>query len=229
MARKRKARAAPLSRDEVVRVAVTVADAGGIDALSMRALARRLSVAPMALYKHVENKEDLLDDMIDVVFAEVGFPLDGTGWRTAMRQRAMAMREALLRHPWAIGLMESRSRPGPANLQHHNAVMGCLREAGFSFMMAIRAYNTMDSYIYGSLLQQRNLPFETPEESADLVAEIMASTSLAEEYPYLAEVVVELAKRGYDYREAYESGLDLILDGIERLGQQQQGASTGSA
>jgi len=225
--RKPTRRAAPLSRDEVVAVAVALADEG-IDPPSMRALARALGVAPMALYKHVTNKEDLLDGMIDVVFGEVEFPSGGADWRTAMNQRAMSMRDALLRHRWAIGLMESRTRPGPANLRHHNLVMQGLREADFSFRMAIHAYNAMDSYIYGSLLQQKNLPFETPEESGEMVAEIIASPSIAEEYPYLAEVVVELARRGYDYGEEFEFGLNLILDGIEWL-RQQEAASTGSA
>jgi AcrR family transcriptional regulator len=219
------ARRVPLSRDQVVRAAVALADASGIESLTMRALARELEVAPMALYKHVGNKEELVDGMIDVVFSEVQFPSTGMDWKTAMWQRAMSMRDALLRHRWAIGWMESRRRPGPANLQHHNAVMQSLREGGFSFRMAIHAYNAMDSYIYGSLLQQKSLPFETPEESAEMVAEIMAPPSLTEEYPYLAEVVAELAKRGFDYTEEFESGLDLILSGIERL-RQQEAAST---
>jgi AcrR family transcriptional regulator len=227
MAQQRATRRRPLSRDKVVAVAVALADRGGIESVSMRALARKSRVVPMALYKHVANKEDLLDGMIDVVFGEVDFPINRADWRTAMRQRAMSMRDALLRHRWAIGLMESRTRPGPANLRHHNLVMLCLREAGFPFRTAIHAYYAMDSYIYGSLLQQKYLPFETPEESAEVVAEMMAPPSLAEEYPYLAEVVVELAKRGFDYKEEFESGLNLVLDGIARL-RQQDAAPIGS-
>jgi hypothetical protein len=106
--------------------------------------------------------------------------------------------------------------------------MQCLREADFPFWTAIRAYNAMDSYIYGSLLRQQNVPFETPEEAVEMAAEVMAPPSLAEEYPYLAEVVAELAKSGFDFGEEFESGLDLVLDGIERL-IRQGAASTGSA
>jgi len=225
--RKRTRRAAPLSRDGIVAAAVALADEG-IGPPSMRTLAGALGVAPMALYRHVTNKDDLLDGMIDVVFDEVDLPLDGADWGTTMRQRGISMRDALLRHRWAVGLMESRTKPGPANLRHHNMVMRCLREAGFSFWTAIRAYNAMDSYIYGSLLQQKNLPFETGDEAAEMAADVMASPSLADEYPYLAEVVVELTERGFNFGEEFESGLDLILDGIERL-RRQEAASTGRA
>ena len=227
MAQQGTKRRRPLSRDKVVAVAVALADKAGLESVSMRALARKSRVVPMALYKHVANKEDLLDGMVDVVFGEVDFPPTGADWRTAMRQRAMSMRHALLRHRWAIGLMESRTKPGPANLRHHNLVIQCLREADFPFWTAIRAYNAMDSYIYGSLLQQQNLPFETPEEAVEMAADIMAPPSLAEEYPDLAEVVAELAKRGFDFGEEFESGLDLVLDGIERL-RQKEAMTTGS-
>src|SRR5437762_490532 len=137
-----------LSRDRVLRAAVALADNVGIEALSMRKLAEKLDVVPMALYKHVANKEELLDGMVDVVFGEVEF-YAGDGWRPAMRERATKMRQALVRHPWAVGRMET-GMPGPANLRHHNATMGCLRvEAGFSFRAAVHAYSVMDSYIYG--------------------------------------------------------------------------------
>jgi len=216
MARRGTARRLPLSRDAVVRRAVTLGDTAGIKSVSMRRLGEQLGVVPMALYKHVANKEELLDGMIDLVFSEVEFPSSGTHWKTAMRQRARSMREALLRHRWAIGLMESRTKPGPANLEHHNAVLACLRENGFSFRMALHAYSAMDSYIYGSLLQQQNLPFETPQESGELV-EVMLPAAHSDEYPYLVEVVSELAKRGYDHRKEFEFGLGLVLDAIQRF------------
>ena len=208
-----------LNRDRVLRAAVTLADHAGIEALTMRTLAQELGVVPMAPYKHVANKEDLLDGMVDIVFGEVEFPSSGADWKAAMRQRAISMREALSRHRWAIGLMESRMQPGPANLRHHNAVMKCLREAGFSLQTAVHAYSALDSYIYGFALQEKTLPFQTSEESAQ-VAETklaMQPPSIAEEYPYLVEVVVELGKSGYDYAVEFEVGLDLLLDGIEKL------------
>ena len=220
MALQRKApRRVPLSRERVLRAAVALADRIGIDALTMRTLADELGVVPMALYKHVANKDELLDGMVDIVFSEIEFPSGGADWKTALRQRAIATRAALARHRWAIGLMESRTRPGPANLRHHNAVMACLRQAGFSFQMAVHAYSALDSYTYGFALQEKSLPFETPEESA-AVAELMLRPFPADEYPYLAEVVVELGKAGFNYTEEFEFALDLLLDGIERRRQQ---------
>ena len=204
----------PLSRERIVTVAVALADAGGYASLSMRKIAEDLGAGTMALYRHVANKEDLLDDMVDVVFAEMYPPAIGGKWKPELRQRGISARAALQRHPWAVGLMESRMRPGPASAVHHNATMGCLREGGFPFRQAVHAYNLLDAYTYGFALQEQTIPFETPEESAD-----MATTTVGDqgdEYPYLAEVVVELGKRGYDYTEEFEFGLDFILDGLER-------------
>jgi AcrR family transcriptional regulator len=217
MARTRNGRASrtPLSRDRTVRAAVVLADAGGFDSLSMRKLAEELDTAPMSLYRHVANKEDLLDGMVDVVFGEMYPPAVGGDWTTELRERGISARAALQRHPWAVGLMETRLHPGHASAVHHNATMGCLREAGFPFRDAVHAYNLLDSYTYGFALQEQTIPFETPEESAE-----MAKTTVGErggEYPYLAEVVVELGKRGYDYAEEFEFGLDFILDGLERF------------
>src|SRR3712207_3378353 len=129
---------APLTRERVLRAALALADEGGHEALSMRNLGRQLGVEAMSLYNHVANKEDILDGLVDIVFGEIEVPSPGEAdWRTAMRERAISVREALSRHRWAVGLMESRVNPGPANLRHHNAVMGCLREAGFSFRDAV--------------------------------------------------------------------------------------------
>ncbi|HUA40499.1 MAG TPA: TetR/AcrR family transcriptional regulator C-terminal domain-containing protein [Streptosporangiaceae bacterium] len=206
-----------LNRDRVVRAAVQLADGGGFDALSMRKLAEQLGVVPMALYKHVADKDELLDEMIDRVFAEVEVP-DGCGWRTAMRERAAALRAALLRHPWAVGRMETGT-PGPANLRHHNAVMACLRsEAGLGFRAAVHAYSAMDSYIYGFALQEKTLSGDIPAEARRRGAVVAdRDESYAELYPYLLEVVYELSRTGYDLAQEFEFGLDLILDGIERL------------
>src|SRR5271170_2223668 len=155
MTKRKVATRKPLSGARVLQSAVALADEGGLGAFSMRALAQQLGVVPMALYKHVANKEDLLDGMVDIVFGEIELPSLDLDWRSAMRNRAMSTRDALKRHGWAIGLMESR-HPGPANLRNHNAVMGCLREAGFSFEMALHAYSVQDAYIYGFALQERD-------------------------------------------------------------------------
>jgi AcrR family transcriptional regulator len=204
-----------LSRERIINAAVALADAGGFDSLTMRNLADELDAAPMALYRHVANKEDLLDGMVDVVFGEMYPPAIKGAWKDELRERGISARAALQRHPWAVGLMESRLHPGQASAVHHNATMGCLREAGFRFKEAVHAYNLLDAYTYGFALQELTIPFETPEESGE-----MAATTVGErgdEFPYLAEVVVELGKTGYDYTEEFEFGLDFILDGLERF------------
>jgi AcrR family transcriptional regulator len=207
----------PLSRERVLRAAIAFADTEGIESLSMRKLGQQLGVEAMSLYKHVANKDDMLDGMIDVVFGEIDLPSGGGHWKTAMHQRAISARRALSRHPWAIGLTESRMKPGPANLRHHDSVIGCLREAGFSIEMALHAYSALDSYIYGFALQERSLPFETPDQVAE-VSEMMLARFPAGEYPYLTEAMVEhVGKPGYDYADEFEFGLDLLLDGLERL------------
>ncbi len=212
-------RRARLSRHLVLGTALALADQQGIEGLTMRTLGQALGVVPMALYKHVANKEALLDGMVDIVWSEVALPTGDRGWKRAMRDRATSLRAALLRHRWAIGLMESRRRPGPANLRQHNAMMGCLREAGFSFRTTVHVTSALDAYVYGFALQEKTLPFETPEESGEAAAANLETVppSAAQEYPYLLEVVVELAQAGYDYNSEFEIGLDLLLDGVERL------------
>ena len=208
-----------LSKERVLRAAVALADRDGLESLTMRKLAEELGAGAMSLYYHVPNKSRLLDGMVDVVFAEIELPSTDDDWKTAMRRRALSTRAALARHRWAVGWMESRLTPGPASLRLHNAVLGCLREADFSVEMAIQAYSVQDAYIYGFALQEKTVPFETPEESAAVV-ELQAAQlpSLAEDYPYLAEVVVgHVGTSGYDFAQAFEFGLDVILDGLETL------------
>jgi AcrR family transcriptional regulator len=206
----------PLSRDRVLEAAIALADEAGLDAFSMRALAQELGVVPMALYKHVANKDELLDGMVDSVFGEIELPPADVDWRSAMRRRAISTREALGRHGWAIGMMESRW-PGPANLRNHNAVMGCLRGAGFPFEMAIHAYSVQDAYIYGFALQERDTAFETPDSAGEAAQRRAATIGALEDYPHLAEIVAKLPESGYDNAVEFAWGLDLILDGLERL------------
>jgi AcrR family transcriptional regulator len=205
-----------LSRQQVLVAAIALADEAGIDTLTMRRLGDAVGVEAMSLYNHVANKDDLLDGMIDLVFAEIELPPSDEDWRSAMRRRSLSVRETLSRHRWAIGLMESRSSPGPSTLRHHDTVLGCLRRAGFSVELAAHAFSALDSYIYGFALQERNLPFETPEETAELAQAIMAQVPV-DEYPHLAELTLEhVLQPGYDYGEEFEYGLDLLLDGLER-------------
>jgi AcrR family transcriptional regulator len=206
-----------LTRDRVLHAAIAHADARGLEALTMRTLAEVLGVAPMAIYRHVARKDDLIDAMVDAIFLEIGVPAGGGNWRMSMRRRAIAVREALARHPWAVGLMESRRRPGPANLRHHDTVIGRLRAAGFDVEMAAHAYSLLDSYIYGFALTKANLPFETSEQVGD-VAAAMLEPFPANEYPNLVEFLAEHVMRpGYDYEHEFEHGLDVILDGLERM------------
>jgi AcrR family transcriptional regulator len=207
---------APLTRELVLRTALALADQGGLDALSMRNLARELGVGAMALYYHFANKEEVVDGVIDLVFGEITLPGTGPNWRAAMRVRAISVRDALARHRWAVGLMESRRNPGPANLRHHDAVIGSLRSAGFSMEMAAHAYSVLDSYIYGFALTKLNLPFASGDDVAD-IAQTMLEPFPAGEYPHLVALITEHAmKPGYDYADEFEPGLDLILDGLAR-------------
>ena len=206
----------PLSSARVLQAAVALADEAGLKAFSMRGLAQELGVVPMALYKHVANKEDLLDGMVDIVFSEIELPSGDLDWRSAMRCRAISTREALKRHSWAIGMMESR-HPGPANLRNHNAVMGCLRRAGFSFNLAIHAYSVQDAYIYGFALQERDTAFETPDSAGEAAQKRAQTIGALENYPYLLEIATKLPDSGYDNAVEFAWGLDLILDGLDRL------------
>lgn len=219
MAQRARARAAQqrrLSRERILRAAIAHADAGGLEALTMRTLAELLGVAPMALYRHVASKDDLVDAMVDVVFSEIGLPPGGGDWKTAMRRRAIAVRDALSHHPWAVGLMESRRSPGPANLRHHDAVIGRLRAAGFAVPLTAHAYSLMDSYIYGFALTKLHLPLQ-PSEVAQTAAGMLAPFP-ENEYPNLVEFLTEhVMKPGYDYGDEFEYGLDVILDGLEQV------------
>ena len=206
----------PLNRERVLRAALALADESGIESITMRKLGEATGVEAMSLYNHVANKDDLLDAMTDAVFGEIEMPVGENSWKSAMRQRAIAVRTVLSRHRWAIGLMDSRTSPGPATLRHHDAVIGCLRDAGFSVELTAHAYSVLDSYIYGFALQERSLPFDTPEETAQL-AQTMLAQFPVEEYPHLAKFTFEhVLQPGYDYGDEYEFGLDLILDGLER-------------
>jgi AcrR family transcriptional regulator len=210
----------PLSRDRVLHAAVALADESGLEALSMRKLGEAVGVEAMSLYTHVANKVDLLDGMTDLVFGEIDLPSEEDDWKTSMRQRALSVRQALSRHRWAIGVMESRTSPGPATLQHHDAVIGCLRKAGFSVALTAHAYSALDSYIYGFALQERSLPFDTPGETAELAQALLTQVP-TDKYPHLAELTAEHVLRpGYDYSDEFEFGLDLILDGLERANAQ---------
>ncbi len=208
-----------LSQERVLRTAVALADRHGIEWLSMRKLADELGVSAMSPYYYVPNKERLIDGMVDIVFGEIEPPSLELDWKTAMRRRAISTREALNRHRWAIGHMEGRTDHGAANLRLHDAVLGCLRAAGFSLEATVHAYSVQDAYIYGFVLQETDMASETPDDfAAEAQRQMDAYEDVLADYPHLVEVVGGyVAKAGYDYATEFLFGLDLILDGLDRL------------
>jgi AcrR family transcriptional regulator len=210
-------RRAPLDRERVLRAAIALADERGADELTMRKLAKELGVEAMSLYHHVANKTDLLDGMIDLVFSEIDPPAADGDWKAELRRRAVSTRDALNRHRWAIGEMEGRTNHGPNNLRIHDAVLGCLRAAGFSVERTVSAMSVQDAYIYGFALQQSDMSSETPEDFAAEAQRQMREYAMTD-YPHLVEVVGgHVAQAGYDYDAEFLFGLDVILDRLEQL------------
>ncbi len=213
-------RTTPLSRDAVLQAAVEVADERGVVAVSMRAVAQRLGVEAMSLYHYVRSKDEILDALVDRIFAEIEIPGPGENWRSAMRLRATSARAVLGRHTWAVGLMDSRANAGPATLRHHDAVIGCLRSAGFDIAGAATAFSLIDSYVYGFVIQEASLPFTTAGDLEPVAAGMLEHLP-ADTYPHLTEMFEHALRPGYNYADEFATGLDLLLDGLEqRLAQQ---------
>jgi AcrR family transcriptional regulator len=217
MARPRtsRARRKPLSRERVLRAAIELADADGLEALSMRKLARELGVEAMSLYNHVANKDAILDGIVEVVAAEAELPADGTEWKSAIRQSAIATRDMFVRHPWASGLWMSRQGGGTTRLQRADWLLRTFREAGLSEELTFHAYHVVESHILGFTVQQLNFPYQGAE------LEERASRFLArfpvDEFPDFAEHVQQHLEPREGDQGGFELGLDLILDGLERL------------
>ena len=208
---------ATLDRDRVIAGAVGLADRIGADALTMRRLATELGSKPMTLYGHVDNKDDVLDGMVDAVFAEITPPPTDLPWRDAMAVRCRSARAALARHPWAVPLMESRTSPGTATLQHHDAVLGCLIGGGLPMPVVAHAYAVLDAFVYGFAIQEASLPGAGGEEMVDMASE-MAAAMPADLFPHLARFTVEhVMQPDYSFDESFEVGLAMVLDGIEAL------------
>jgi len=207
-------RRVPLSRERVLDAAIKLADQGGLESLSMRKLGQELGVEAMAVYYHFANKGEVIDGIVDIVFSQIDLPASGADWKSAMRQRAVSLRDVLLRHRWAIGLMESRRKPGPANLRHHDVVIGSLRSAGLNMPTIAHAYSLVDSYVYGFALFAMNLPFDPSEEVADLGQDVLRAYPV-NAYPNLVAYISAM-RPGYNYGDEFEYGLDLILDGLDR-------------
>jgi AcrR family transcriptional regulator len=213
----------PLSRDRVLRAAVALADATGIESLNMRGLAHELGVVPMALYKHVANKDELLDGMVDVIVGEIQPPVSGSEWKSDIRRRILSARRALLRHPWASRVIESRAAPTPAVLAYLDSLIGMFRSGGFSVALTHHMMHALGSRMWGFTQELFTSPSAVdPENQAVMLRE------MAERYPYATELALEVAHddksvvgSGCDDQFEFEFALDLLLDGFERL--QQQG------
>ena len=211
-----RAQRTPLSRDRVMQAAVDLADRGGLAALSMRALAAEVGVEAMSLYHHVAGKDAVLDGMVDLVFAEIYRPREGRNWAGELRARAHSARAVLTRHPWALGLVDSRSSPGLETLRHHDAVLGCLRAGGFSVPLAAHAFAVLDAHLYGFLLQELSLPFATGEDVQALAGRIFGDLP-PDALPHMVELAREhILTPGYRFGDEFDYGLDLILDGLQR-------------
>ncbi len=214
----------PLTRDRVLRVAISLADEKGIESLSMRKLGQELGVEAMSLYNHVANKDDLVDGIVEMVVGEFAMPRDDADWRVALRERAKSAHEVLLRHPWAPALIESRVTPSPVRLRFADATIGTFRRAGFSIDLAYRAQLIIDSYVYGFTLHEVNWPF-TAEEQRDVAATLRPYVE-PDEYPYLTEMMEFITtartstaaqKDAVAYELEFDFGLDLILDSLAKL------------
>ena len=210
---------APVNRERALERAVAVADGEGLEAVTMRRLARELGVEAASLYHHVSGKNEILDGLVDMVCAEIELPSRTDGWRPAIRQRAHNTRAVLRRHPWAVALMASRTTPGPATLRLLDAGIGCFREGGFSVQAAAHAISAVDSYVHGFVLQEVNLPFGDESELAAMTGAIMDEFPKAD-FPHLFELTIEhVLQPGYNYGNEFDVGLEVVLDGVDaRLG-----------
>jgi AcrR family transcriptional regulator len=211
---------APVSLERTLDVALAVADGEGLQAVTMRRLARELGVEAASLYHHVAGKEQILDGLVDLVAAEIERPDPSVDWREAISQRAHHTRTVLRRHPWAVSLMASRTTPGLATLRLLESGIRCFREGGFSVLQAARAISTVDSYVHGFVLQEVNLPFRDEAELASMTGAVMEAFP-ASEFPYLFEMTVEhVLQPGYEYGQEFDSGLTVVLDGIAAFREQ---------
>jgi AcrR family transcriptional regulator len=213
MATPSKAKRQQMTRERVLHGALALADRIGVTDLTIRRLAETLDSKPMTIYHHVPSKEEILDGIVDLVFAEIELPDPDLDWKPAVRARCVSAREVLGRHPWAVPLMESRRSPGPATLQHHDAVLACLRR-GLSLSMTAHAYAVLDAFVYGFAIQEAALP--SPGDEMTEMVDDLADAHLAEHFPALHAFATEHAMQaGYDFGAEFDFGLDLILDGLE--------------
>jgi AcrR family transcriptional regulator len=206
-----------LTKERILRAAVDLADREGLGALTMRRLGAELGVEAMSLYKHVANKEEILDGVVELIVGQIEIPVSGEPWQEAMRRRAQSAREVLCRHSWAIGLLESRRSMGPATMRYTEAVLGNLRSAGFSLDDAAHAFWLLDSYVYGHVIQETSLgPVGPVDGSTSGAAEAAGEAVTMADFPNLVALGERARQSGYSVDREFAHGLDLILGAIER-------------
>jgi AcrR family transcriptional regulator len=205
----------PLSIERVLRTAIRLADERGLESLTMRKLAEALGVEAMSLYYYVARKDDILDGIVDLVVREMDLASEGADWKSAIRRSAISAHEVLERHPWACGLMMSPARVRPGRMRYIDSMLGRLRKAGFSADLTDRAYHALDSHIIGSTLWEVGYSFGA--DGLEDFATAFVRNLPVDEYPYLAEHVGQHIARPPAGETAFEFGLDLILDGLERI------------
>jgi AcrR family transcriptional regulator len=205
----------PLTKERVLQAAVDVADRDGLGALTMRRLGTELGFEAMAIYKHVADKEEILEGMLELVIGRIEIPEEGADWKDAMRRRAVSAREVLTRHSWAIGLLEAGTATGPNSLRYLDAILGNLRSAGFPMEYAAHAFSLLDSYVYGQVIQEISLSFDTSEEATETARSTLEQTTM-NDYPHPVAMYQHALTYKYTFDDEFEFGLDLILDGLER-------------
>lgn len=219
---KKKTRKRNISKAAIIKAAIKISDDKGLSALSMRHLSAKLGIEAMSLYNHVKNKEEILKEIVDSIFKEIKWNNDSSDWRQAMTERAISTRRVLSKHKWAISLLESRKDPGPITLKHHDQVIGCLRRAGFSLPLVATAFSTLDAFLFGYVMTEQSLPFETEEEAQALAEQILAGFP-KDAFPNMYEFVAgHVFQPGYSYEREFLNGLNLVLDSLEEKFRQEK-------
>jgi AcrR family transcriptional regulator len=205
----------PLTHARIVDAALALADAEGLAALTMRRLGQTMGVEAMSLYKHVADKDALLDVLLERVLEAIELPLPGDDWRAGMRRRAMSARAVFARHSWAIGLLESRAQDSsPRRLAYFDGILGALRAAGFSNQLAMRAFSMLDAYIYGYILQEHSLAFRDDASLQEVGEDLLRQ--MADRYPHLTAVTQDVLAAGFDHGAEFAFGVEVLLDAFDR-------------
>ena len=210
-----------LNRERILLAAVALADRQGLEELTMRRLGAELGVEAMSLYKHVSNKDDILDGMLGLVVTEIELPDENADWRESMKRRAISTRTVLTRHSWAIGLLEARGPAGPTALGYLDAVLGTLRSEGFSIDDAAHAFWLLDSSVYGHIVQETSMTSGGASDTGESAAPDLASLT-ADDYPHLVEIAQHALTSEYGFDREFEFGLELILDALDRITAQSE-------